>query len=89
VPDRRETVSEEWIDAALDADAEWMRISRSVVFVSPARDQVRMMLEAAEPLIRAAERERIAALADKVEAIYDEDGDGVPEPFADMIREQS
>lgn len=39
--------------------------------------------------VAAAERERIAALADKVEAVYDEDGDGVAEPFADLIREQA
>jgi hypothetical protein len=39
--------------------------------------------------VAAAERERIAVLAGKVEAVYDEDGDGVPEPFADLIREQA
>jgi hypothetical protein len=47
-------VPEEVIDAALAADIEWMRISRSVVFRSCSRDQVRMMLEAAEPLMRQA-----------------------------------
>jgi hypothetical protein len=54
VDDPREPIPEEWIDAALAADLEWMRISRSVVFVSPARDQVRMMLEAVLPLLRQA-----------------------------------
>jgi hypothetical protein len=51
------------------------------------RDELEAALAAAEPLIRAAERERIAKLADKAGAVYDEDGDGVPEPFADLIRE--
>ena len=41
MPDPREPIPDEWIDAALAADAEWMRASRSVVFVSPSRDQVR------------------------------------------------
>jgi hypothetical protein len=54
-------IPEECIDAALAADAEWMRTSRRVMFTSPARDQVRVMLEAAGPLIAAAERERAEA----------------------------
>ncbi len=49
--DPRNPIPGEWIDAALAADAEWMRKARAVVFVSPARDQVRAMLEAAAPLI--------------------------------------
>jgi TRAP-type C4-dicarboxylate transport system substrate-binding protein len=37
--------------------------------------------------VAAAERERIAVLAEKVEAVYDEDGDGVAKPFAGLIRD--
>jgi hypothetical protein len=54
-----------------------------------SRDELEAALLAAAPFIRADERERIAALADKVEAVYDEDGDGVPDPFSDLIREPS
>ena len=39
--------------------------------------------------VAAAEQERIAALADKVEAVYDPDGYGVGVPFGDLIREPS
>jgi len=53
-----EPIPEDWIDAALAADAAWMRSARAVVYISPARDQVRAMLEAVAPLIAAAERER-------------------------------
>ena len=41
---------------------EVIRVSRSVVFRSCSRDQVRMMLEAAGPMFEAAQRERDAAL---------------------------
>jgi hypothetical protein len=57
-------IPDAWIDAALVADVLWMRQARAIVFVSPSRDQVRMMLEAAAPLIAAAERERIRKKAD-------------------------
>lgn len=43
-------------------------------------------LEKSSDRARAAERERIAQIADLVGAVYDDDGDGVPEPFADLIR---
>ena len=56
----------DWIVAALAADAEWVRTSRRVLFTSPARDQVRVMLEAAAPLIAAAERERGEASGDSL-----------------------
>jgi hypothetical protein len=46
-----EPVSEAAVTLAVDADRDWMRTTRPVVFVSPARDQVRVMLEAAAPLI--------------------------------------
>lgn len=45
-------------------------------------------LEAAAPLIREAERERIRQLAVDRRAIYpDPDADGLVLPFADLIRE--
>jgi hypothetical protein len=52
---------EDWVDAALVADVLWMRSARAIVFVSPSRDQVRAMIEAAAPLVAAAERERLSA----------------------------
>lgn len=51
-----------------------------------ARD--RAMVAVVAEMAAADERERIAALADLVGAIYDEDGDGVPGPFGDLIREE-
>ena len=63
-------VPDEVIDAALAADIEWMRISRSVVFRSCSRDQVRMMLEAAwVPEHERAERAeaKVAAARETVE----------------------
>jgi hypothetical protein len=77
-------VPEEWIDAALAADAEWMRISRSVVFTSPARDQVRMMLAAVAPPIQAAERERIRQMAVRNNAVCVGD-EGTNCFFADLL----
>lgn len=59
----------DWIVAALAADAEWVRTSRRVLFTSPARDQVRVMLEAAAPLIAAAERERAEAAEARLAAL--------------------
>lgn len=56
-------VPEEAIDAALAADAEWMRTARKTVFVSPSRDQVQVMLEAAAPLIAADERAKLSEIA--------------------------
>ena len=80
-----EAVIEAAVDAALAADAEWMRRSRSVVFTSPSRDQVRMMLEAAAPLIAVAEGELIAKLADKTGAICTS-ADGTSCFFSALIR---
>jgi hypothetical protein len=51
-------VSEEAVDAAQAAGDEWIRRSRSIVFTSPARDQVRAMLEAAAPLLIAEKETR-------------------------------
>lgn len=62
-----ESVSEEAVTAAVDADREWMRKSRPVVFVSPARDQVRIMLEAAAPLISGAAEATLAEVWQTVE----------------------
>src|SRR5580692_158472 len=64
---------EDWVDAALVADVIWMRSARAIVFVSPSRSQVRAMIEAAAPLIAAAEREQIAARMDELAANYPED----------------
>lgn len=81
---RARPVPEEWIDAALAADLEWMRSARAVVFVSPARDQVRAMLEAAAPLIAAAERERIREMAVRNGAVCPGD-DGTSCYFAALL----
>lgn len=68
-----------------------LAIQRLITGAAPdaaAADQaVRDRMAAMEEAIRSAERERIAQLADLVGAIYDDDGDGVPDPFADLIRE--
>jgi len=85
VPDPREPI-EAWIDEALVADVLWMRSARAIVFVSPSRDQVRSMLEAAAPLIAAAERERIILLADSVQAVATAD-EGTRCFFADLLRQ--
>ena len=53
-------VPEDAVDAAMAGGDEWVRRSRSVVFTSPARDQVRAMLEAAAPLIAAASEAKFA-----------------------------
>jgi hypothetical protein len=61
-------VPEEAVDAAQAAGDEWISRSRSIVFTSPARDQVRAMLEAActeltlARLSRSVRLARIAAL---------------------------
>jgi len=78
-----EPIPEAWVDAALTADLEWMRKSRSVVFTSPSRDQVRMLLEAAAPLI-AADLDRAAAITLAVFACREAD---TPMPFA-LYREE-
>ena len=39
------------IDAALNAHVDYQRKARQAVWTSPARDQVRLMLEAAAPFL--------------------------------------
>lgn len=50
-------IPERAIDAALSAYIDYQRKARHAVWTSPARDQVRRMLEAAAPFLAAAERE--------------------------------
>ena len=78
-----EPIPEDWIDAALAADAAWMRSARAVVYISPARDQVRAMLEAVAPLAAAA-LDRAAAITLAVFACREAD---TPMPFA-LYREE-
>jgi len=70
------------------------RISASTRVSAPcSADLATDILNAVAPLIRAAERERIAAFAEcwNVPAYIDNDGDeaAVEVPFADLIRKQS
>ena len=72
-------VTEEAIDAALAADAEWMARTRQVVFVSPSRAQVRVMLEAASPLLTGPAEARLAEVRETATTFLAEYGDsGAP-----------
>jgi hypothetical protein len=71
-------VAERAVDAALAADSEWMHKARQVVFVSPSRDQVRAMLEAAGPVIREGDRDRLAAILDAMADSAQQAASGYP-----------
>lgn len=89
------------VQAALTALVEYQRQAREPSWSIPSGEQVRAMLEGALPVLVAAERERIAALAASLDATYEERQPcscgakscrGVllrsHAPFADLIREE-
>lgn len=62
-------VTDETVQAALAAAIAWQGNARQPLWAAPATGQVRAMLEAAAPLIAAAEGERIAKMADRNGAV--------------------
>ena len=78
------SVPDEAVNAALEAVARYWKGSRSALQQYPSRSLTRVMLEAAAPLIVAAEREQIRRLAADSQATCIAQG-GVEIPFADLL----